>query len=259
MSPTSRSKRTRRFPTLLALAITALVVSATPAPANPLVTRDGSVIEARGPWKVQGRLVVFELPDGRLASLQLGEVDLEASRAAAAPPRVAAVEPPAPKRPQGPAVVVLTDADFRKAPPPGDSPGSGPDAGEADELPERDQRLIVSSWREAGDADGVVVTGELLNQSPDFAADIQLAVLFYDRQGDLLKSTMASVTSEVLQPGQRARFRADAEGVFDYASVKFEAASLGFCGRFRGGTACGEAGAERARDASTAKSAPGGA
>ena len=48
------------------------------AAADLLATRDGSIIETDGTWKVQGRLVIFKLPDGQLASLKLDEVDLEA-------------------------------------------------------------------------------------------------------------------------------------------------------------------------------------
>jgi hypothetical protein len=137
-------------------------------------------------------------------------------------------------------VLVLTDADVRKAPAPaGETVEPAAGAGGAGELPSQEQRLVVDSWAETVESDGVVITGELVNRSPDVAAGIQLAVFFYDREEELLKTALATLTSEVLKPGQRARFRAEGRGVFDYASLKFEAGSLGFCGRLRDGGPCG--------------------
>ncbi len=53
--------------------------------------RDGSRVETKGPYEVKGRRVLFSDPQGRLSSLRLDEVDLEASRRLAeAPPPVAA-------------------------------------------------------------------------------------------------------------------------------------------------------------------------
>lgn len=212
-----------------ALAVPALVASAAllfgaPAVADRLVTRDGSIIETKSAWKVQGRLVIFELPDGQLASLQLGEVDLDASRAATEQTKAAVEKPAAAEPPKKEAVLVLTDADVRPAPPllaDTEEPG----AGAAQEA--ASQRLVVSSWDEASEDDGLVITGELVNQSPDVAAGIQLAVLLFDREGEPLETVLATVTSQVLQPGQRARFRAEVPGVFDYSALRFEAESLG--------------------------------
>ena len=56
-----------------------LGLGAAPAHADRLVTRDGSVIETAGPWRVEGRLVIFRLPDGTLSSMRLVDTDLEAS------------------------------------------------------------------------------------------------------------------------------------------------------------------------------------
>jgi hypothetical protein len=191
--------------------------------ADRLVTRDGSIIETKGVWKVQSKLVIFELPNGRLASLQLGEVDLDASRAATEQAKAAVEKPPAAEPPAKKAVLVLTDADVRPAPPPrGDTEEPEAEAEAADT-----QRLVVSSWEEASELDGLIITGELVNQSSDVAANIQLAVLLYDREGELQETALATVTSPVLQPGQRARFRADVQGVFDYSALRFEAESLG--------------------------------
>lgn len=240
MSGTSRSKQPRGRLAALVVAVAVPFVCGAPADANLLVTRDGSVVEAKGSWKVQGRLVVFELPDGRLASLQLGEVNLEASRAAAkkteAPARKALASRPHDRA----AVLVLTDADFRKAPVAAGAAGEPiAGSGQAGEPPDQEQRLVVSSWEETTESDGLVITGMLVNNSPDVVANIELAVFFYDRDEELLRTTLATVTAQVLKPGQRARFRAEARAVFDYSSLRFEAGSLGFCGQLRDAGPCG--------------------
>ncbi len=163
--------------------------------------------------------------------MQLSEVDLDASRAATekAEAAAAARESPPPAPPvERTAVMVITDADVRPATPP-DS-GADEDAAAGDqgtEPPAAAPRLVVSSWDDTSGPDGVVITGELVNQSPDVAANIELGVLLYDREGDVLGTVLADVTAEVLQPGERARFRADAREIFSFSAVRFEAESLG--------------------------------
>ena len=228
MSRPTPGKRSRASLAALALAVLAAICLGTPAAADLLVTRDGSVIQTQGPWKVQGRLVVFKLPNGSLASMQLGEVDLDASRAAMERARAAAERPPEPAPPARTAVVVLTDADVSPAPPIDDAleATATEEAQPAAPTPAA-ERLVVRSWEEESGPDGVIITGELVNQSADVASNIRLGVLLYDRDGEALDTVLATVTSPVLQPGQRARFRADVEGVFDYSALRFEAESLG--------------------------------
>lgn len=209
----------------LALAVSASILFAAPAVADRLVTRDGTVIETAGAWKVQGRLVIFELPDGQLASMQLREVDLDASRAATEQSKVVAERPPESEPPEKTAVMVLTDADVGSVASALGEPAEG--TAEESEPPADTQRLVVRSWEEASDDDGVVITGELVNQSSDVAASIQLGVLLYDREGDVLETILATVTSQVLQPGERARFRAEIPGVFAFSALRFEAESIG--------------------------------
>jgi len=101
-----------------------------PAGADWLVLRDGGRVESAGPWEVKGRLVVFKLADGSLASLRLAEVDLAASdeaTAAAIREREKAVAAPAPavKRPS---VLILTDENIPKAATAGAEPGAGGEA-----------------------------------------------------------------------------------------------------------------------------------
>ena len=64
------------------LSFLAPLMLVSPLAADILVTREGAEVETRGAWRVEGRQVVFKLPNGTLSALRLSEVDLEASRAA---------------------------------------------------------------------------------------------------------------------------------------------------------------------------------
>ncbi len=87
-----------------------LLAFAPAAAADWLVTADGDRVETVGPWEVKGRQVVFRDAAGKLASLRLTEVDLEASRAATAEasrePEPETVAEPEPKKE---VVLTLTD------------------------------------------------------------------------------------------------------------------------------------------------------
>ena len=70
-----------------------LVLLASSAAADVLVTVKGVRIETAGPWEVKRNLVVFTTPAGVLSSVRLSEIDLEASEQATnAPPAEAAEE-----------------------------------------------------------------------------------------------------------------------------------------------------------------------
>ena len=46
-----------------------------------IFARDGARLETKGPWKVDGRRVVFQMPNGTLSSVRSDEVDLDRSAA----------------------------------------------------------------------------------------------------------------------------------------------------------------------------------
>ena len=100
-----------------ALVISALLAAAG-ASADLLVTLDGTTLETEGPWSIDGKLVVFHLPGGRLTSLRVNRVDLEASAAATAAQRETSSQEAAPKQSQpAEAVLTLTDGDVRHVAP----------------------------------------------------------------------------------------------------------------------------------------------
>ncbi len=121
-------KRLRSPLPLLALA--ALVAAGGEARADWLVTKDGAQLETKGPWKVDGRRIVFTLPNGMLSALRADDVDLDQSAVATARAVEAAravTEPKAEPKTRPP-VLVLTEKDI--------PPMSGADAAEGGEAAE---------------------------------------------------------------------------------------------------------------------------
>jgi hypothetical protein len=208
------------------------LAAAVPAAADWLVTREGGRVETKGPWQVKGKLVVFTLADGKLSSLRLSEVDLDASRRASDEAAAAAQAAPAApaQTPKREARVVLTDNDFRRgAPPP--SPGAPAPAGEEKKEGEaggtESGKVVVASWERAqGPGGNVVIHGTLRNEAPDDATGAVVTVLLYDETGKLLVSGDAVLSSTVLPAGQTGSFRAEFPDVFSFAAVKFDARGL---------------------------------
>ena len=84
--------RCRKLPALGVL----IAVLAGPISADVLITRDGSRIETQGEWKVDGRQVIFTLPNGTLSAVRASEIDFDASRSATTRASAPAEPPPPP-------------------------------------------------------------------------------------------------------------------------------------------------------------------
>ncbi|MEO1367556.1 MAG: hypothetical protein AAFX50_10305, partial [Acidobacteriota bacterium] len=99
----------------IAALLACVALTASPAPADWLVTKDGARIETKGPWKVDGRRVLFTQPNGTLSAMRASEIDFEASEAAtaaASAPAAAEAAPAAGKEPLPEPVLVLTNKDI---------------------------------------------------------------------------------------------------------------------------------------------------
>jgi hypothetical protein len=221
-------------PTAAALAAALLALAAVPASADWLVTRQGGRVETKGAWQTKGKLVVFTLPDGKLSSLRLNEVDLDASRRATEEAAAAQAAPAPTEPPQKPreAKVVLTDESFRRAapPPPQAAPGeegkeerkkgeaAAPEAG----------KIVIASWeRLSAPGNGsVVIAGNVRNEAPDQATGVVVTVLLFDETGKLLVSGDAVLSSTIVPAGQSASFRAEFPEVFTFAAAKFDARGM---------------------------------
>jgi len=223
----------RRVRWSVGLAVAAgLCLGAGPAGADWLVLRDGTRVETRGPWRVDGRLVVFTGADGTLSSLRDGDVDVAASRQAtqaAAAPRPAPGPAPAPASRQ--AVRRFTNADIPPGrPEPPASPEAGEEAppaeGEGEAATERSSaaELIVVASEQGEDAiDGhLVVTGTLANAARDTATAVRIAVRVHGPEGEVIGNRPAIVDRPALPPGAETGFRAEFPGVFAAFAVTFE-------------------------------------
>ncbi|HEX4952214.1 MAG TPA: FxLYD domain-containing protein [Thermoanaerobaculia bacterium] len=202
---------------LLALAGTA------PASGDWLVTKRGERIETAGAWEVRGRQVVFTQTNGTLASMRLSEVDLEASRSETE--RAKSPPPPAPAPPPKKAVMVLTDADVKKAEPPAAPADGAAEAAEAAPAGTVTEDLEVVTWQEiegTGELD-LQLMGEVRNKSSDVISDVKLTVRLLDAEGRVLATTQALIPNDSLGPGKSTQFRALFANLYAYDSVAFEA------------------------------------
>lgn len=58
------------------------LLAASSAPADILVTSDGTKLQTKGSWKIKGRQVIFTNETGVLSAMRLSEIDIEASEVA---------------------------------------------------------------------------------------------------------------------------------------------------------------------------------
>lgn len=219
--------------TALALLAAGLLVSA-PAAADWMVTRDGGRFEIKGTWKVDGKRVVFTLPNGTLSSLRLADVDLEASRKATTAALEAAAEAERPQPPPPPRKVrVLTDKDFARAEPPAGeanpapaTPGEQPST--ATPAPEALSPVQVMDWKQQArpGSKEMEISGVVRNTGPEVATAVSLTVRLFDEQGTLLALDEASLTTRALQPGQTTSFQVVFPDVISFGSARFEIRSV---------------------------------
>lgn len=197
----------------------ALLIAASPAAADWLVTRAGGRVETKGPWQIKGKLVVFTQADGALASLRLSEVDLEASRKATAEAQTKATAPPPPEPPKK-KLATLTDADFHR-PPPGASP-TKPAEPAAQSGP-----VAVSSWKRVDrPGEGIEIQGTLHNNTDDLVVNAAVEVQLYNEAGDRVGTVAGVLSSPALQPRSSVEFKASFPDIFTFADVKFEPKGL---------------------------------
>jgi hypothetical protein len=228
MMQTSNRSRRRGIVHGLSAGLLGLViaggVTASPAGADWLVTREGGKVETRGPWQIKGKLVVFtRADDGSLASLRSTEVDLDTSGKLTAEAKVQAAAPLPVEVPKK-KLAVLTDQSFRKAAPPAPADGKT-----ADKKPAAASGpLSVGSWKrsESPEGDGLVIEGTLHNSTGDMIINSAVEVQLYNEVGDRVGTAQGLLTSTSVQPNGSADFRASFPGVFTFADVRFQPQGL---------------------------------
>jgi hypothetical protein len=216
------------------MALALAILAAGPAGADWLVTREGARLETKGAWSVKGKLVVFHTSTGKLSSLRVAEVDLDASRRATedavAAQAQAAAESDKPAERKKP-VRVITDKDFTPAAPvPDEQPDGEAEGGEKAAPasgPASGPGLVVETWNQARhpEQDHILINGILQNASSAMAADVKLKVRIFNEDGALIATSQAALTVGALPPGEKATFKAEFPGYFSFATIKFESDS----------------------------------
>jgi hypothetical protein len=217
---------TARLSTLLAVL---LAVTASPVAADWLVTHDGVQIETRGPWEIQGKLVVFRLANGNLSSMRLSELDLEASERLTTTKAQPIQKPQKRSRfkPKKPAFVI-TDDDVKHVNPgtsqtAGDEGGASVSAPAAARAESGGGEVTVSKWDTAYDEaiDGVVITGTVENRDSRGHQDLALEISLVDEGGVPAGSAHATMAKNALKGGESTTFRASFPGVDDFEKADF--------------------------------------
>ena len=208
-----------------------LAMAAPPAAADWLVMGDGTRVETRGPWRQDGRLVVFTSAQGNLVSLRASAVDLpasvEATREAAETARAREGTERAERAHEPPREVRrITNADVRPGVPPAAASAEGEAIGEGASSPAADPGRgaldVVDSRQTTDEFDGhLIVTGSLVNRSDRTAAAVSLTVLAYGAGGELLGSRSADLAAEALAGRQQTTFRVDFPDVFAAFALHF--------------------------------------
>jgi hypothetical protein len=224
----------------LVLAVVAIAAAAPALRADWLVLRDGSKLELRGAWKVDGKRVVFQLADGTLSSLKLDQVDLDASAkatanaAAPAPPKKSARSAPAEPK----ARRVFTDADFSHPvlpdPEAAVADGAAEGATPNDAQPKADtkaaQPLEVLVWNQSVDpgTGQITITGTLRNAGEDLATAVVVEVQLVDRNGAVLTKSNANVSTPNVRAGAEVEFRVRFPSTPGFETAKFDIKSVLF-------------------------------
>ncbi len=213
-----------RLPRLLCVAAVGALLAGAPATADWLVTRAGARVETKGQWQVKGNQVVFTQPNGKLSSLRMADVDLDASAkatSAAAQPLAAKPEKQAAAKKKP--VLVLTDNDVSHVEAVVEAPPTENEAAAADK-PAPVGAVVVDVWERQNmpDNTGVEILGSIKNTGKDTATDIALVVKVYGVGGSLVASVDATVSATVLAPDGITNFRATFPGVIEFTSARFQ-------------------------------------
>jgi hypothetical protein len=213
---------------LLTVAAAAIAgsMAAGAARADWLVTRDGVRIETKGAWRVDGRRVLFTMPNGTLSTIRTDEVNLDQSALATTQARDAAVAPlPAAAEKKEP-VLRLTDKDIARS----SITEEGAEAKKDETKADVASPLEVISWEKTEDStgDGLEIFGTIKNGGANIITTPTLLVAIYDADGGLLATNNGDVNSPQILAGKTANFRVSFPGITDFASVKFDAQGRGW-------------------------------
>lgn len=246
-----------------ALVLTVLVAAGgpgAPAVADWLVLRDGGAVQTDGAWEVKGRVVVFHRANGKLASMRLSEVDIEASHRRTVAAKAPRQEPrrPAEQPREVMPVLVVTDADvahvdpadFQRTDPAevleqGGAEGIQDSDGEEEGAAARTTRdgraepagaVEVTDWNRIDDMKfpGSRIGGTIRNNSEAVAIGIAVTARLTGEDGQEVGRERAVLGRLGLEPGASTSFEVDFSGVYSYFGIDFEVQSFDAVRRSQG-------------------------
>lgn len=221
-----------RFCRPIVLVAAALAAAAGGARADWIVTTEGARLETKGPWKVDGRRIVFTLPNGVLSALRAEEVDLDQSALVTQEAAEAARRAAEPKvEPKREPVYRLTEKDIPPSITGGEEAAEAAEgtAGAAAAAPAA-ATLEVASWEKAQNAagDGVDVFGTIRNGTRVNITSPSLMAMIYGPDGGLIATAEGTVNAGAIGPTGSANFRVSFPGVPDFTAIKFDVQGRGF-------------------------------
>ncbi len=142
------------------------------------------------------------------------------------------------------AVIVLTDKDFKKTPLPEGTPDAAgaavsatpadPKKGGKSTPPGKDvpSAVEVVTWDRVpaseSKANGAELVGTVRNTSQDVLTEVIVVADLFDDNGGLIGRYTAVVDNQPLPPAETAKFHVVANGVFAFASIRWETQGKGF-------------------------------
>ncbi len=199
----------RRVLSLLVLGLISLLSG--PLAADQVVLRDGRTLDTKKPPVIKGRQAVLTLPDGKLVSIPAAEIDQEKTAAlakkAAEAPKAAPAEPPrapslvdAARATQNArkAAVVLTDQDV----------ASGYLEVSSGSAEKGEGEVSIGPTTTKKSDTGYVIEGSVLNSGKAPVLGVSVTVEAVGADGKSIATTYAALAKDVLDPGEKASFRA---------------------------------------------------
>lgn len=206
---------------ILTLLAASLVLFGAPVAADWLVLTDGAAVETAGPWRVEGRRILFHLPNGTLTVVRLSEVDLDASEAAT-------LEAAQPAEPDSVAQASSTAApalvlDQNNTPGVPEVRSEETSQSFAPLPAERNGQLGVVTWREVSTPGrSVRIAGQITNGTQSLAANVQVIVSIFDENGGLAGRQPAELAKSSLRMGGSGTFEVEFPAVYLFHDAEFE-------------------------------------
>ena len=204
----------RRVLPLPVLGLIGLLVG--PLAADQVVLKDGRILDTKKPPVLKGRQAVLTLADGKLVSIPASEIDAEKTAALAKKAAEAAAKPAAaPTPPRAPslaeaarasqtakkATVVLTDQDVAGGYV--EVSSGSPEKGEGE--------VSIGPVTTTKGETGWSIEGSVMNSGKAPVVGVTVTIEALGEKGKPVASAFASLAKDVLEPGEKASFRAQVD------------------------------------------------